>query len=252
MKEFQNLKVSSMRIPHPNLMERFKELKNRPRAHLSFAGQLLQRILKTANTFEKNHLPRLARPQPEHLCQGWPGFLRSREVAPAKVFFVQQCTYNQFCLFTCAKVQCGRKHRKVFQQTGTGGWFGWSNGSCRNPAGECGYRTPTPNGKSQDLIIGSGFCPSDHLVDVKDCGWIKILLRSLCWCRHTKDLFLQSPVSGNDTCQMHIHDISSSDWFQSLLCIPRRLLIVSSKSPPSPNIIHKVVREGGNCDQGLF
>ena len=53
MKEFQNLKVSSMRIPHPNLMERFKELKNRPRAHLSFAGQLLQCILKTATTFEK-------------------------------------------------------------------------------------------------------------------------------------------------------------------------------------------------------
>ena len=51
-------KVSSMRIPHPNLMERFKELKNRPRAHLSFAGQLLQCILKTATTFEKSGNPK--------------------------------------------------------------------------------------------------------------------------------------------------------------------------------------------------
>ena len=54
-------------------------------------------ILLKKEEIQKNHLPRLARPQPEHLCQGWPGFLRSREVAPEEVFFVQQCTYNQFC-----------------------------------------------------------------------------------------------------------------------------------------------------------
>ena len=94
---------------------------------------------------------------------------------------------RKFLHSTCAKVRCGLKCRKALQQTGIVGWFGWSSGSCQSPAENVSEGWIPLHGSS-------GF--RDNLIDVEDCWGIKILLRSLHWCRHPKDLFLQRPISG--------------------------------------------------------
>ena len=151
-----------------------------------------------------NHLPGLAWPQAKHLCQSWPGFLWSGEVAPSRsLFLLQEVFFSgrkflQYSL-TCAKVRCGLKCRKALQQTGIVGWFGWSSGSCQSPAEESvrfkrEESLRLEREKVSDVMGWTGF--QDNLIDMEDCWGIEILLWSLHWCRHPKDLFFQRPIPG--------------------------------------------------------